>query len=166
MRYRQKMEVFDRINAKYGRFLKGVLWKLTGDRELFAEAMQNALLSIWRNIDKLDGEDCGGYLYRLSQTAASKAWRHRIGGNGEIKAEQIGIVKDPAKKATDDDTMRVVRQKIAELPTKQGRAIIMRFLEVKDYQKMASELQCSAETARSNVSKGLAELKRSLTNEE
>ena len=165
MSYRQKMEVFDLINAKYGRFLKGVLWKLTGDRELFAEAMQNALLAIWRNIDKLDGEDCGRYLYRLAQTAASKAWRHRVGGNGEIKAEQIGIARDPSKKATDDDTMRIVRQKIAELPTKQGRAIIMRFLEVKDYQKMASELQCSAEAARSNVSKALAELKRSLTDE-
>jgi len=165
MSYRQKMEVFDLINAKYGRFLKGVLWKLTGESELFAEAMQNALLAIWRNIDKLDGEDCGRYLYRLAQTAASKAWRHRVGGNGEIKAEQIGIARDPTEKATDDDTMRIVRQKIAELPTKQGKAIIMRFLEVKDYQKMASELQCSAEAARSNVSKALAELKRSLTNE-
>ena len=80
MKYRQKMEVFDRTSARYGEFLKGVLWKLTGDRELFAEAMQNALLAIWRNIDKLDGEGRGGYLYRIAQTAASKAWRHRMGG--------------------------------------------------------------------------------------
>ncbi len=165
MKYRQKMEVFDRTSARYGEFLKGVLWKLTGDRELFAEAMQNALLAMWRNIDKLDGEDRGGYLYRIAQTAASKAWRHRMGGNGEITAEQAGIAKDPAQKATDDDTMRVVRQKIAELPAKQGRAIIMRYLEVKDYQRIASELECSSEAARSNVSKALMELKRNLTDE-
>ena len=45
MKYKQKIEVFDRIRVKYGEFLKAVLWKLTGDYELFAEAMQNALLS-------------------------------------------------------------------------------------------------------------------------
>ena len=165
MDHRQKMEVFDRTSAKYGEFLKAVLWKLTGDRELFAEAMQNALLAVWRNVDKLDGKDCGGYLYRIAQTAAAKAWRNRIGNNGEITAEQVGVAEDPAEKATDDDTMRIVRQKIAELPTKQGRTIIMRYLEVKDYQRIASELQCSAEAARSNVSKALAVLKRKLTDE-
>ena len=165
MKYRQKMEVFDRTGAKYGEFLKAVLWKLTGDRELFAEAMQNALLAMWRNIEKLDGKDCGSYLYRLAQTAAAKAWRNRIGNNGEITAEQVGIAEDPTEKATDDDTMRIVRQKIAELPAKQGRAIMMRYLELKDYQGIASELQCSAEAARSNVSKALAMLKRELADE-
>jgi RNA polymerase sigma factor (sigma-70 family) len=109
--------------------------------------------------------DCGGYLYRLAQTAAAKAWRNRIGNNGEITAEQVGIAEDPTEKATDDDTMRVVRQKIAELPTKQGRAIIMRYLEVKDYKRIASELKCSAEAARSNVSKALVGLKRMLADE-
>ena len=165
MEYRQKMEVFDRTYAKYAEFLKAVLWKLTGDRELFAEAMQNTLLAIWRNVDKLDGKDCGGYFYRSAQTAAAKAWRNRIGNNGEITAEQVSIAEDPSGKATDDDTMRLVRQKIAELPTKQGRAIIMRYLELKDYQRMASELQCSAEAARSNVSKALVMLKRKLADE-
>jgi len=165
MNYRQKMEVFDRTDAKYGEFLKAVLWKLTGDGELFAEAMQNALLLIWRNVEKLDGKSCGSYLYRIAQTASAKAWRNRIRDNGEINAEQVGIAEDPTEKATDDDTMRLVRQKIAELPTKQGKAIIMRYLEVKDYQRIAYELQCSPEAARSNVSKALVMLKRKLTDE-
>ena len=163
MKYRQKMEIFDRISGKYGEFLKAVLWKLTGDRELFSEAMQNAQLAIWRNVEKLDGKDCGSYLYRVAQSAASRAWRHRLGGNGEIAVEQVGVTADPAKKVTDDDTMRLVRRKIAELPPKQDRAIMMRYLEVKDYQRIAAELQCSPESARSNVSKALALLKRKLT---
>ena len=165
MKYRQKMDIFGSISAKYEEFLKAVLWKLTGDRELFADALQNALLAIWRNIDKLDGKDCGGYLYRVAQTAASKAWRHRIGDNSEITVEQVGVAEDPVEKAIGDDTMCLVRQKIAELPAKQSRAIMMRYLEVKDYQRIASELQCSPESARSNVSIALTMLKRKLTDE-
>lgn len=165
MRHRQKMKVFNRIFVKYGDFLKAALWKLTGDNELFAEAMQNSLLIIWQNIEKFDGRDCGNYLYRLVQKGASKAWSNRIRDNGKITAEQIDNSIGPEETASDNETINIVRQRIAELPPKQGRAIIMRYLEVKDYQGIASELQCSAETARSNVSKALTRLKQELAND-
>lgn len=165
MNYRQKLELFERIQASYGGFLKAVLWKLTAERDLFAEAMQNALLAIWRNIEKLDDSNCGSYLYRIAQTAVSKAWRKRAGNNGDFLDDLIGNEKTSIEKATEGEMMQIVRQRIAELPAKQARAIMMRYLEVKDYNRIASELKCSEQTARSHVSKALMVLKRNLTDE-
>ena len=56
MKYSERIEIFKQIRARYAKFLASVLWRLTGDKELFAEAMQNALLSMWRNVEKLNGK--------------------------------------------------------------------------------------------------------------
>jgi hypothetical protein len=72
------------------------LWKLTGNRELFVEAMQNALLGMWQNVEKLNDKKAGAYIYRIALTANSKAWRNRIGRDGQIGRGQAGIEEDPA----------------------------------------------------------------------
>jgi len=66
-------------------FLLSVLWKLTGDKELFTEAMQYALLGMWEHIEKLSGKKAGAYIYRIALTANSRAWRNRIGKDGQIQ---------------------------------------------------------------------------------
>ena len=73
MRYPQKLNLFRDVRAKYNRLLTSVLWKLTGDRELFAEAMQYALLGMWRHIEKLNSEKAAAYIYKIALSANSKA---------------------------------------------------------------------------------------------
>ncbi len=53
MKRSERIELFNRVRAKYSEFLTSVLWRLPGDRELFTEAMQYALLEKWQRIDKL-----------------------------------------------------------------------------------------------------------------
>jgi len=72
MNLSRRAETFEQLRAKYVKFLASVLWKLTGDRELFTEAMQNALLGIWQNIEKLNGKKAASYIYRIALTAAPK----------------------------------------------------------------------------------------------
>ena len=52
--------------------------------------------------------------------------------------------------------------RIAQLPAKQAKAIVMRYLEQQDYQTVAQKLRCSKAGARSHVSKALAALKGKL----
>lgn len=165
MKHSTRLEIFERIQARYGKFLKFAVWKLTGDRELFADAMQNALLAMWQNVEKLTGERSAGYIYRIAQSAASKAWRKRAGSNGQITAEQISAGADPAQKANDAELIQLVRRRIADLPAKQAAAIMMRYFQQAEYQTVAARLNCTEATARSNVSKALATLKRKLANE-
>ena len=82
MKYAKRVEIFRQAKADYAGFLTSILWKLTGDKELFTEAMQYALLGMWRHVEKLNGKKAGAYIYRIALTANSTAWRNRIGRDG------------------------------------------------------------------------------------
>ncbi|HDZ68970.1 MAG TPA: hypothetical protein ENH43_00920, partial [Phycisphaerales bacterium] len=97
--------------------------------------------------------------------ANSAAWRNRIGKDGQISSNQVAVEKDPARRAGESELVWKVRRAIAQLPAKQGKAIVMRYLEQTDYNAIAQKLKCSKAGARSNVSKALAALKGRLGNE-
>ena len=162
MKYSKRAETFRQLKAKYTGFLASVLWKLTGDRELFTEAMQYALLGMWQHIEKLNGKKAGAYIYRIALSGASKAWKERIGRNGEISKSQIGIEKSPDEKLDRNEVVATVRRAVSQLPAKQGRAVVMRYLEQQDYGNIAAQLRCSQAGARSHVSKAIATLKSKL----
>ncbi len=164
MKYSKRLELFERVKTEYAGFLISVLWKLTGDKELFAEAMQYSLLGIWQHVEKLNGEKAGAYIYRIALTANSAAWRDRIGRDGQISPIRDGFDKDPREKADKNELADIVRRVIAQLPAKQARAIVMRYLEQQSYQSIAEKLSCSEAGARSNVSKALANLRTKLGN--
>jgi RNA polymerase sigma factor (sigma-70 family) len=164
----RRLELFEKVRADYAGFLTAVLWKLTGERELFAEAFQIALLKIWQNVEKLDSPAAGAYIYRIALSANSTAWKKRISKDGHISFDQCQ--QEPAAPATscearagvDYELMGAVRKVIAKLPQKQSQALVMRYLEQQDYATIAEKLNCSEISARSNVSKALATLRRLL----
>ena len=162
MKYAKRVEIFRQAKADYAGFLTSILWKLTGDKELFTEAMQYALLGKWRHVEKLNGKKAGAYIYRIALTANSTAWRNRIGRDGQINRSQASIEKSPQEYVGNSELVAKVRQTIAQLPAKQARAVVMRYLEQKDYRAIAERLRCSEAGARSNVSKALATLKGKL----
>ena len=162
MKYAKRVEIFRQAKADYAGFLTSILWKLTGDRELFTEAMQYALLGMWRHVEKLNGKRAGAYIYRIALTANSTAWRNRIGRDGQINRDQVGIEKRPEESAGNSELVGKLRRAIAQLPAKQGRAIVMRYFEQKEYQAISEKLGCSEAGARSNVSKAVATLKGKL----
>ncbi len=161
MTHEERLDVFDRLRAKHLRFLTAVLWKLTGDREIFAEAMQYALLELWRHLEKLGGDKARGYLHRIALSANSKAWRNRVGRDGAL-ARRVDCREGSARETSGTERHRAVRRAIARLPEKQGRAVMMRYLEQSDYEVIAASLGCSEATARSHVSKAITALRRGL----
>jgi len=175
MKYAKRVEIFRQAKADYAGFLTSVLWKLTGDKELFTEAMQYALLGMWRHVEKLNGKKAGAYIYRIALTANSTAWRNRIGRDGvplrlttqvvaagQINRSQVSIEKSPQECAGNSESVEKLRRAIAQLPAKQSRAIVMRYFEQKEYQAISEKLGCSEAGARSNVSKAIATLKGKL----
>jgi len=162
MRYSERLEIFEKVRARYSTFLLSVLWKLTGDKELFAEAMQYTLLGMWQHVEKLDGRKAGAYIYRIALTANSQAWRNRIGRNGESTKYSNGAEQDPTERLCRIELAARVRRAMSQLPDKQGRAIVMRYLEQQDYEAIAGTLRCTQAGARSHVSKALAALKDKL----
>ena len=164
MKYSKRVEIFKKVKSRYAGLMTSVLWKLTGDRELFAEAFQYALLAMWQNVEKLNGKKAGAYIYRIALTANSKAWQNRIGKDGQIPATLVNTEKEPHQRISDGELTTQIRKAIAQLPTKQSTAISMRYLEQKSYCEVAAKLRCSQAGARSHVSKALAALKNKFTN--
>ena len=159
MNHSERLALFEKVRARYSTFLPTILWKLTVDKELFAEAMQYALLGMWQHVEKLDGGKAGAYIYRIALTANSRAWRNRIGRNGEFPPSRNGIEPEPDEKIGRAEMTVKVRKAISRLPDKQGKAIVMRYLQQHDYQTIAEKLCCTEAGARSHVSKALAVLK-------
>jgi RNA polymerase sigma factor (sigma-70 family) len=157
-----RAEIFEQVRAKYFGLLTSVLWKLTGDRELFAEAMQYALIRIWQHLGKLTSKKAHVYIYRIALSANSKAWRNRIGRDGQLKRNNASFEKSPEDNLDRDELAILVRREITRLPDKQAKAIVMRYLEQQDYPNIATKLSCTEAAARSHVSKAMAALKNKL----
>jgi RNA polymerase sigma factor (sigma-70 family) len=162
MKYSKRADMFRQVKQRHIGSLSSVLWKLTGDRELFTEALQYAMLGMWRHVEKLNSKKAGAYIYRIALTANSTAWRNRIGRDGQIGQDHAGIQKDPQEAADDSELADKVRQAIVQLPARQSRAIVMRYFEQQQYPDIADKLGCSEAGARSHVSKALATLKNKL----
>jgi RNA polymerase sigma factor (sigma-70 family) len=157
-----RAEIFEQVRARYIGLLTSVLWKLTSDRELFTEAMQYALMGMWQHLGKLNSEKAYAYIYKIALSANSKAWRNRIGRNGELNPNHIDCEKSPDEKLDRDELAMIVRREITRLPNKQAKAIVMRYLEQQDYPNIATKLSCTEASARSHVSKAVATLKSKL----
>lgn len=161
MRYSKRLELFEKLRCEYTGYLTSTLWKLTGDADIFAEALQYSLLGIWMNVEKLTSPAAGAYIYRIALSANSKAWRTRIGKDGQIP--KANAFKNPAADApADEETLNLVRREIAKLPEKQSQAIVMRYINQHDYHTIADKLNCTEDTARSHVSKAIASLREKL----
>ncbi len=163
MKYSKRLEVFEKVRARYTGFLVSTLWKMTGDREIFAEAMQYALLAMWQRIQKLDSEKAASYIYRIALTANSKEGRNRIGKDGQASDDCVEVKTSPDSDVKNAEQAAIVGKAIAKLPPQQGRAIVMRYLEQKDYKTIAEAFGCSEAGVRSHVSKALATLKTRLS---
>ncbi len=158
-----RSQQFRRITAEHGEFLKQVLWKMTGLRELFEEALQESLVRIWKHGSKVKQSTAKAYLYRIAQSAVAQAWANLKPMGAELTVEPHSAGYDAAQRPCDDGLFHRIRQAISRLPYKQSRAIGLRYFSQHDYAHIAQCLNCSEATARSHVSKGLVKL-RSLFN--
>jgi RNA polymerase sigma factor (sigma-70 family) len=161
MRYSKRLELFEKLKNEYIGYLTNTLWKLTCDTDIFDEAIQYALLAIWMNLEKLTGPQAGAYIYRIALSANSKAWRNRVGKNGQIP-DATPTGRPVYEEAIDAETLNMVRKEIARLPEQQGQAIVMRYIEQTDYKAIAEKLNCAEDTARSHVSKAITTLRNNL----
>jgi len=157
MRYAKRLELFEKLKDNYAGYLTSTLWKLTGNSDLFAEAIQYAYLAIWINLEKLTGPQAGAYIYRIALSANSKVWRSRAG-----KDNRMPFTKPAASEPVDEETLNMVRNEIANLPEQQSMAVVMRYIDQNDYRTIAQKLNCAEDTARSHVSKAIAALREKL----
>jgi RNA polymerase sigma-70 factor (ECF subfamily) len=153
---------FERLKQQYGSFMEAIIWKLTGNEDLYLEALQFSLLEMWRHLAKLEGPQAGGYIYRIVQTACQKARAGRFGVSQAIPELQEAPNKSPYQAVQDKEIHELVRVTLTQLPGRQNQVIMMKYFQHMEYKEIAQHLDCNEQTARSHVSKGLKKLSRKL----
>ncbi|WP_018349001.1 RNA polymerase sigma factor SigM [Longispora albida] len=136
--------------------LWAVALRTLGDREEAADALQDALLSAYRNADKFRGE------------AAVTTWLHRIVVNAcldRVRRKQARPTvplpeSGPGEPAvdTDRDTPMLVRAALQELPAEQRAALILIDVQGFSVADAAEVLGVAEGTVKSRCARGRAKL--------
>ena len=132
---------------------------LTGDRELAADLVQEALLKTylaWRRVRRAEALP---FARRTLVNLNIDRWRRRPA----IPSETVDSVSESGEKQV-DDADQIVRA-LATLPAQQRRVIVLRFLDDLPEAAVAEHLGISVGTVKSACSRGLATLRRTQTTE-
>jgi len=156
-------ELISPIEGSMKRSVAGIL----NDPEDAADALQNTLLYIWKNLERIHRHpNPHGYILKVCISSAyDVARRNARRRQREIRIpSEPGVVYQEAGSAISSDrTVSAIRKGIAELPKKQAQAVLLRLLEEEPFDVIGRVLGCSEVTARSHVSKGLARLRQHLS---
>lgn len=136
--------------------------RLVRDPDEAADAFQNALAQIWRDLEKIRRHPSPrAYILRVCISAAYDALRQR----SRRRRREVPLENEPARSgALTPEALSIARliaaerreaalAAIATLPAKQAQALLLRAIEDQSYATIAEVLGCSEATARSHVSK-------------
>lgn len=147
---------FDELVRRHRDRLWAVALRTLGDREEAADALQDALLSAYRNAGRFRAE------------AAVTTWLHRIVVNAcldRVRRRQArptvplsGVAAAPAVAATDSDTVLDVRAALARLPAEQRAALVLVDIQGYGVAEAAAILGVAEGTVKSRCARGRARL--------
>jgi RNA polymerase sigma-70 factor (ECF subfamily) len=158
-------DAFGELVRRHRDRLWAVALRTIGDREDAADAVQNALVSAFRNAGSYRGD------------AAVSTWLHRIVVNACLDLVRRRNVR-PADPLPDDEarhpadpgdpigarvTALVVEQALATLPIEQRAALVLVDVQGYSVEEAASILGCAPGTVKSRCSRGRARLVPLLT---
>ena len=170
-RARHDPQAFDAIYVRHARAIHGWLARHADDAtawELTAEAFAQAWVSR-RRFRPDDSGSAGPWLHGIARNLHRQwARRHRV----EAKAmRRLGIQLTVAPTAEDDDTLdRLLIEQLGDdlassldrLPPDQRAAIELRVLDELPYEEIARRLDCTTDTVRMRVMRGLRALNAEL----
>ncbi|NJD19473.1 MAG: RNA polymerase sigma factor [Gemmatimonadetes bacterium] len=161
----------DRDEAFYLEFLAPLeeqmsrtVWRIVRDREMARDAVQDAVTLLWRRRDRVRAHpNPRALVLRVCMNAAVDALRR---SRKEMERMQVelpatltsGPGSQPGAGLEADEIAGRVRSALARLPSRQATAVLLRVLEDRSYEEIATAMGCSAVTARIHVMRGRARL--------
>lgn len=144
------------------------VWRIVRDREMARDAVQDALAVLWRRRERVRSHpNPRALVLRVCTNAALDALRRSRTESGRMAAElPAGVAAGPEAKPDAGievgELVSRVRVALAKLPPRQATAVLLRVLEERPYEEIASAMGCSSVTARIHVMRGRARLSRLL----
>ncbi|QHG83591.1 RNA polymerase sigma factor [Rhodococcus rhodochrous] len=131
--------------------------QITGNRHDAEDALQDALIAAWQNLDKFRGTSrFGSWLYRIASNAALAIVRKRREiPDDEIDLGRTSTVPGPADRVVDTDA---VRHALAQLPEQFRVAVVLREYAQMSYAEIAEHQNVPVATVKTRINRGRAQL--------
>lgn len=163
---------FEELFERHAVALRGWLFAQVGDAEVARDLLAETFAQAWRSRSRFRGREDGEGTAWLYGIARHLLFRHYRRGRVDRRArERLGIrtdgrhdggLEELAARLDARDLSPAVRTAFAELTPAQQRAIGYRVMDGLTYDEVATQLKCSAVTARSHVFRGLNTLRTAL----
>jgi DNA-directed RNA polymerase specialized sigma24 family protein len=150
--------LIDRHAIELRRYLVAVV-----GRDDAGDAFQEVMLAALRAYPSLrDDGNLKGWLFTIAHNHAVDGHRRRARRPAEVALVAAGGVAAPAVGAPGADEVGVW-QAVAELPTKQRSAVVLRYVADLPYRDIASAMRTSEAAARQNVREAIKHLRNEVT---
>lgn len=149
----------DYVRANGGRLLR-LAYLYTGNATTAQDVVQSVLCKAVPRWRRISAQNPDAYLARAILNERTSLWR-RLGRREVLTGSTPDTVGRDATALTDLRLQLVAA--LAQLPSRQRAAIVLRYLEDLPDQQIAGVLECSQATVRSHVTRGLARLRPLLT---
>lgn len=159
---------FEEIMQRHQREIMRYLLRLSGNREDAADLFQETWLRAYRAYPTLDPQgSVRPWLYTIASNllrnrARDSARRARVVVPDQNKLAAAGLIAKDNRPDHENEGYAAVhlRELIAALPSKQQQALHLRYFAGLNYAEIANAIDCSEESARSNVSQAMGKLKK------
>lgn len=161
-----RLDAFAEIVHRHERRLRMVLLRVLDDTRDVEEAVQDAFVQAWRNLDRYRGEAAlFTWLYRIGVNAAlAQARRKRLPTSGldallDEGAPHVArdVLPEPAAEAHDART-RVIAA-LAQLPFENREAVVLHDLAGLSNEEVAAALDVSLAATKSRIHRGRLQLR-------
>jgi RNA polymerase sigma-70 factor (sigma-E family) len=131
---------------------------LTGDRALAEDLVQEAFIRVGAKLHTLrDPAAFSSYLTRTIANLAKSHFRHRtVAARHERSVDERTLVTELDDVTTNDELLRALHR----LPVQQRAVLVLRYYNQLSHEEIADTLHCPVGTVKSQLSRGLARLRK------
>jgi RNA polymerase sigma-70 factor (ECF subfamily) len=159
---RGNLEAFNRLVELYQDYLFGLTVRVLADRDVAADAVQEAFFSAYRNLSRFRGDNFRSWLSRIAVNAATDVLRLRKRRPADPYPEwedeawqpPADESASPERTAIDRSKSRVIAGALSQITQDQRTAIVLFDVEGYDYQEIADMTGVSLGTVKSRIHRG------------
>lgn len=167
------LEAFNELVLIYQDYLFALVVRVVHDRDSAADAVQEALFSCYRNLDRFRGDSFRSWLTRIALNAATDVLRYRKRRPADPYPEweddswqpPAGEEASPERRTMRRQTVKALGEALAEITSDQRTAIVMYDVEGFDYQEIADITGVSLGTVKSRIHRGRLALRELLSDD-
>jgi RNA polymerase sigma-70 factor (ECF subfamily) len=153
----------ERLYARYGSIVFGMVYRLLGDRQAAEECTQDVFVAVWRRASSYDEERSlvTTWLFAIARNRAIDVARRRAARPVELQEEVSvsDLAPDSADLVAEADGSSRVAEAMAELPEAQREVLVLAYFDGLSHTEIADRLALPVGTVKGRIRLALDRLR-------